>query len=501
MTKKWSRQQKAIFEWIRTGIGNLLIRARAGTGKTTTIIEAITYAIERSILLCAFNTDIADELSRRLTNPNATARTLHSVGNGIVFKNWGKVQVDKIRGRKLARAAITSIIKNKSPSFNIVNLVTELASKGKNIAPTCIHDKKPKALATLENIADSFDLRPKKEDAEAGWDDQIIIRAALKAMELALEKDGTIDYDDMIWLPVVNKWAYPRFDLIIVDEAQDLNSCQLKLAMMISRGRIVIVGDDKQAIYGFRGANAQTIDNLKKSLKAVELPLTITYRCPKKVVELANRFVKDFEAAPEAPAGIIDRNAYEEIFSEARPGNFIMSRTNAPLAKICLRLVRMGKRAIIRGRDIGDALITIIQDCKDGSMVIFHENLTRWERRMIESLQAQGDDIDEEKIDTIADRAATIRELSEGLTTTDELVARITNFFVYNRDADRVLGAAITCSTVHKAKGLESDRIFLAENTFREGRGSSEEDNIWYVGVTRTKHHLTWFTTPDSTAQ
>ena len=62
MTHKWSEQQESIFGWFREGEGNLVVRARAGTGKTTTIIEAITYAPEEKILLAAFNRKIADEL-------------------------------------------------------------------------------------------------------------------------------------------------------------------------------------------------------------------------------------------------------------------------------------------------------------------------------------------------------------------------------------------------------------------------------------------------------
>src|SRR5229473_2803675 len=97
----WSAQQLAIFEWFRNGKGNLVIRARAGSGKTSTIIEGITYASEQSIMLCAFNKRIATELGGRLRNPRAEAKTLHALGFGLVRNNWSGIRTDEDRGENL----------------------------------------------------------------------------------------------------------------------------------------------------------------------------------------------------------------------------------------------------------------------------------------------------------------------------------------------------------------------------------------------------------------
>src|SRR5512137_30735 len=103
---KWSDQQENIFGWAKEGEGNLVVRARAGTGKTTTIIEAINYAPEQSILLAAFNKKIAEELKTKLKNPKAEAKTLHSVGCGFVYRNWQGAQLDNDRGERLARRSL-----------------------------------------------------------------------------------------------------------------------------------------------------------------------------------------------------------------------------------------------------------------------------------------------------------------------------------------------------------------------------------------------------------
>jgi len=71
MDRVWSAQQEAIFGWFGSAGGNLVVRARAGTGKTTTILEGIGRAPEGKILLCAFNKRIAEELQTKVRNPAA----------------------------------------------------------------------------------------------------------------------------------------------------------------------------------------------------------------------------------------------------------------------------------------------------------------------------------------------------------------------------------------------------------------------------------------------
>src|SRR5580658_7297407 len=111
-TRVWSPQQQAIFQWFERGSGNLVVRARAGTGKTTTIIEALAHAPESKILLAAYNKSIAEELSSRLTR--GEAKTSHGVGFAFVRQQWKGVRVDADRGYNLAKAALTNAIDGQS---------------------------------------------------------------------------------------------------------------------------------------------------------------------------------------------------------------------------------------------------------------------------------------------------------------------------------------------------------------------------------------------------
>jgi superfamily I DNA/RNA helicase len=480
-TRSWSKQQEAIFRWFAGGSGNLVVRARAGTGKTTTILEATGHAPEEDIVLCAFNKRIADELKTKLANPRASARTLHSIGNGIVMRYWGHVRIDADRGIRLALKAAGGAAAPEP----MAKLVYKLAGLGKNMAPDG-------DIGTLVRIADAYDCVPDEEwETEEGWGVGRVAECASRAMALACEKDGTIDFDDMVYLPVRQKWAHGRFGMVVVDEAQDMNLTQLLLAQKVCRkgGRIVVVGDDRQAIYSFRGADAGSIDRLKTELGATELPLTITYRCPKVVVEYARRLVPDYMAAPSAPEGKMETIGASKLVGEALPGDFILSRSNAPLAKVCLRLLRSGKRARIEGRDIGKGLVALVKKMGAKSIPQFMEKVTRWEARTIARIEAQGRESTEAKVDAIKDQADTLRELAEGLSGPAELVARIESLFAGNG------GAAVVCSSVHRAKGLETDRVFILSKTLYcngKRQGDLEEANIEYVAVTRAKAILTW---------
>lgn len=476
-----STQQVAIFNWFKAEKGNLVVRARAGTGKTTTILHAITHAPEGRILLAAFNKKIAEELKSKLRNPKAEAKTLHSVGFGLVLRNWNGVKPDEGRGLRLARAAA-----GMSCPDPIVRLVAKLASKAKGMLPA--------TTAEMVAIARDFDLTPDDEWAEEGWNVESVARLAFDAMKAATRRDGTIDFDDMVYLPIANGWTRPMYDMVVVDEAQDMNAAQLRLATGVCQktGRIVVVGDDRQAIYGFRGADSNSLDRLKGALNATELGLTTTYRCPTKVVAYAAKLVPDYQAAPNAPEGQISEIDYSELAEQVGPGDFVLSRKNAPLVRTCLSILRLGKKAKVEGRDVGTQIINLVNKLGRTNKTVpaLLTAVSKWAETRIAALSGGDAEAAEPKVQEISDTAETIRVLAEDLTGIPELVARIKDLF-----ADDVSGAFVVCSSIHRAKGRETDTVYLLRDTLYPGRGgraNREEANIEYVGVTRAKKHLVW---------
>src|SRR5262249_35443957 len=178
-------------------------------------------------------------------------------------------------------------------------------------------------------------------------------------------------------------------DIVSVGGAQDMTVAQLEIANGLCRGSVVIVGDDRQAIYDFRGADSGSLDRLKTELNADELPLNTTYRCGKAIVELAQRYVPDFEAGEGNGEGSVTNLAITKLSSEAALGDFILSRANAPLVSVAMSLLRAGKRARIKGRDIGKGLISLVNKLKARSVPELLMKLNVWQEREITRLEAR----------------------------------------------------------------------------------------------------------------
>lgn len=373
----WSDQQSRVFDWFATGTGNLIVRARAGTGKTTTIIEAINHAPEDRIILCAFNKRIAVELANRMGNPAAEAKTLHAIGLQAVTSYWGR---GRIADRSDRADALTDTVCGQRVPLAVKRLVSTLHTKAREIAPLATD------VAHLIDLAEAFECEPDREWEDAGFTTERVCGYALEAMDLAAaskpEKTG-IDFADMIYLPIRNKWLRPQYGLVVVDEAQDMTAAQLMMARGICAGRIAIVGDDRQAIYAFRGADSESLDRLKVELNATELGLNTTYRCGRSIVAHAARIVLDFFSAKEAHEGEVRHlSSVNAMVAEAGPGDFILSRKNAPLAGVAMACVRAHKRVVISGRDIGAGLIALVDKLTKGnagrSVPLFLQKLESW---------------------------------------------------------------------------------------------------------------------------
>lgn len=489
----WSIEQTNIFNWFETsrvlvpgkdsaGVHSqhLIVRARAGTGKTTTICEGVERAKDGKILMAAFNKSIAKELESRLRNPRVEAKTLHGLGFAFLRREYRNVNIDDNRATDLTKRVIGS---DNVPD-SIAKLVTNLHTKGREVEPFAAI----RGPNQLIDVALRFNLVPDDGQEEDGWTLNRVCDMAHKAMQFAMERPTSIDFADMIFLPLVLKLVRPWFNMVVVDEAQDMTVSQLALARGACKrdGRICVVGDNCQAIYGFRGADSGSLDRLKQELSAAELTLNITRRCPKKVVSLAAELVPDFVAAPEAPEGEIVRMDAGKMLAEAREGDFILSRTNAPLIKVCMALLKQGRRARIKGRDIGKGITSIIRKYPNNSVKDMLATIGEvFPKMMSNARETLSETAAEERCNFLQDQWDVIVALSDDAVSINEVIARCEDLFA--DDAER---QAIMCSSVHKAKGLEANNVYLLEGTFRKTFPGSEESNIRYVAITRAKCRL-----------
>lgn len=478
-TRQWSDEQKDIFAHFERGQGNLIVDAVAGSGKTTTIIEGVRRAPERNPLVCAFNKKIADELNSRLSDSYATAKTLHSLGYGMIRRQWRGMPVAKDSERQ---EMLTNVVTEKDTPRQIKRLVSLLHTKAREMCPLDYNE------AVLQGLAMRFDYVP--DDGWRQYDLDYVVTAAKRAIDHAAtetpQRDIGIDYADMVFLPLAWNLTSKDYDLVVVDEAQDMTMAQLEIAERVCNGRICIVGDRHQAIYGFRGADTASLDRLKRKLSALELPLTTTYRCGTSIVERAQRLVPHIQAMQGAPAGqVVYPTEYDRMMTEAAAGDFILSRINAPLVTVTLSLLRQGKRARMAGRDVGAGIMAILKRIKvfEGTPLdVALNRLDEWEKTTCSRLAAYG------QLDLLArtrDQADMIRAFVANADTAREMLDKMFWLFSDVKEADQII-----CSSVHKAKGLEADRVWLLqESLYRRGE-TEEEKCIEYVAITRAKQTL-----------
>lgn len=456
-------QQAVIDDCARPAGDHFVVRARAGSGKTSTILNAIERVPRGlSVLVCAFNSKIKNELARKIDERGlfADVQTLHSYG----FRQCGRMQIDH---SKLRRHSEPVLIGAPSEYAQSVRKAVSLA-KGK----LCVERQEVINLIS----AHTLDVPP-SDEARFAEDVLTIMRACYTDKEC-------IDFDDQIWLPVMRKSRVWQYDRVFIDETQDLNLAQIRLAQMACRpnGRIVAVGDNRQAIYAFRGADSRAMARIIDELNGYTLPLSVSYRSGKNIIREAQKWVPDIEWAPHAEDGFVGRCNESEMVKNATRGDFVVSRKNAPLVKACLQFMREGRPAFVLGQDVSADLSALVIRSKARTVAKLLDWIDNWEEKQIKKATSKNPDAD---VQRIADAAECIRALSENEETVDDVRAKLRTLFDdCDHDSKR-----ITLMSTHKAKGLEADRVWMLRDTYLQRQGE-EEENLAYVATTRAKSEL-----------
>lgn len=467
----WSVFQQAIFDEIANGSGNLHVEAKAGAGKTSTIVEGFYHMpAGKTALMCAFAKPIQMELEKRAPK-NVVVKTLHSIGLAACKKYLPKLRPGRdgidSKGDKL----FGYIKADRGDDKETWDLRANLA-KAVTLAKGYLAEQP----SEIDEIIDRHDIDTCGDPRDA------FIASVIKVMQATLADTAWIDFDDMIWMPNVLKMKLDQYDFVFIDEAQDLNAAQINMALnsCSDTGRVISVGDSRQAIYAFRGADSEAINNIVSRMNSKVLPLSVTYRCARSIVEIAQSIVPDLEAAPDAEPGHVEDIKESNVEQLIGPGDFILSRTNAPLVGWCLSLIRASIPANIKGRDLGKNLLSMIKSSQATDINSFLSWLEEWKATEIERLTLLKRDAS-----VPTDKAECLELLCDGAKSLQDVKSRIDRLFYEGEDdKDRVI-----LSTTHKAKGLERDRVFMLNKTYHPGK-SVEEDNLYYVAVTRARKSL-----------
>lgn len=469
-------QENFITEICTKDGGNIVLIAVAGSGKTFIIVYALRYT-HGDVIFLAFNKAIAETIKRKAPKGKVCS-TLHSLGNSAL-SNYLHYQ-PRLEDKK--KMGIAKEFFPDDEDGVLRSGLVNLASKCQNTLTD------PNDQSAILGLIDRYNI-----DFSNGENGNGNEARAIEALPILLKECMTrtrvVDFDDMVWLPIVLNIPIPKYDWVLVDEGQDLNKANTELILRARKpdGRIVIVGDPAQSIYGFRGADTNAIPSLIERLNAKEMPLSITYRCPRSHVELAQQLVPHLEAAPWAePGEIVENLPRDNAVSIMVDGDLVMCRTNAPLVKLCYQLIRAKKKATIQGRDIGQGLLQLIDKLKPKDLDNLLEKLEAYRWREMTKLQRMGR---ENSIQSLEDKCECIIALCEDLENLSELRASIENIFT-----DKVTG--IILSSVHRAKGLEADTTFILKPELMpfpkatKLEDMKQELNILYVALTRAKKSM-----------
>lgn len=462
-----------------------IIEAVAGSGKTTTLVQALE-RVKHSAIFLAFNKSIAEELKRRVPR-HVQARTFHSLCFRPVLEATGAKDVNTSKLMQLSKFEMPMAEGSMYGAF-----ARKLVGLARSDGLGCL---KPASEEAFLALVEQHDLTLEHEQAtiEKG------VKWAQKLLE-ASNESKEIDFDDLLYFAVLKGIALPKFQWVFVDEAQDTNAIQRAILRKIlaEGGRLVAVGDPAQAIYGFRGADSNALDLIGSEFSpCVRLPLSVTYRCPTKVVEMAKAYVPAIVAREGAPEGQVDNFDTKWKLTDLGSHDLVVCRYTKPLLDLGYRLMRAKIPLRIMGKDIGESLISLIKKCDGGTgMEDFLGALERWETRESEKALAKGN---EAKAEAIHDKAGALSMLATSLPeaerTTAALVGVIQLLFTDQN-------SRICLATIHKAKGLESETVWWLNPSGCPSRWAKkpwqqqQERNLMYVAVTRAKQRLAMIELP-----
>ncbi len=536
-------EQEQIFDFVRNGTGHGIIDAVAGAGKTTTIMECARFAVDPSkVLFCAFNTSIAREIERKFRQqgmPEVVVKTIHALGYQILRENNDfasrlEFREDKYRTliksegvQQKLRPYVKELLSlhgldprhtdsrkafaRKNLLFRLERRLLEINQKHRSIL------NGPK-FSAFEEMVRHYGIFSHPEEVSKTFRDELELyhamsRILLKAGTEMAANSQIIDFTDMIYLPFV--WqlnAATRYDWIFIDECQDLSKAQFAVAAKHGKvgSRILAVGDPRQSIYGFTGADVESFDRVKRMTRATELPLTTCFRCPTSVITLAQEIRPDIVGA-KAATGTVSTIEIDDVLELARPNDLIISRFRAPILLLIFDFIDNNVKVRVAEDEANEFIGELKMLFKKGELqasikrrykgfaalreTVFARNMWVIRQNAAKIAKAAEREIFlESETEYLEKRLAFLHKKYEKwhkrCTTVAAVLERIKAFVSAKKNA-------IKLSTIHRAKGLEENRVFILDYDqlpfSRQGQRDWEkvqEQNLKYVAITRARAEL-----------
>lgn len=291
-----------------------------------------------------------------------------------------------------------------------------------------------------------------------------------------------------------------RYAASLIKSVEHLEESKMVYSLNIGKNHTYVADGiaTHNCIYSFMGSDYRSFDELRKLPNTISLPLSISYRCSKNVVN----FVRRFNDRIEAKEGAVDGNVvYDARIEDIKDGDMVLCRMNAPLLQLYCELTKAGKTAYIRGKDVGANLVKVIDKTKEKRL---NKNLKEAGvfSKLYDKLLDEIDTVmnkhhvtfemamDDSEVSQQFDIIQALQAISTDMIATEELTTKIKTLF-----SDKKM-KGISLSTIHKAKGLEAENVFiccpslLPAKSAKEAWELQQETNLEYVAYTRAKNTL-----------
>lgn len=465
-------EQTAIYDFAQNDNRNLIVEALAGSAKTTVLVGIANLLKSTPMLALAFNVRIKKELEDRLPS-NCDCLTLNSLGH----RAWGSFIGSRAKvDRKKSYNILTECIKARPESEQKI-LWDEFAETLKVIGQAKTAGYVPVgAVSVGKTLITEDEFFSTRETILEDESEEIINEVLIESIRQSYT--GNIDFDDQIYMAACFPVSFPRYPLVLLDEAQDMSPINHKMIEKLNPKRLIAVGDSAQAIYGFRGATSDSMDRLKKKYDMESLPLTISFRCPRSVVKEAHSRCPEMRWPEWASDGEV--SLVKEWTASDLPDNaVILCRNNAPLYGIAIKLFQDGRRAEIVGNNISSGLLKVMKSLgkSDISSDLALAALDDWkEAAMKKSRNHSG----------VYDRYHCMRVFLENADTLHGAIMYMEKIFSQD--------SSIKLMTGHKSKGLEFPHVYIMDRDLILTEKHQEERNLLYVMQTRATETLTYCT-------
>ena len=526
-------------EAVSHGKGPMLIVAGAGSGKTRTLTERLTHLINSGvpavrIIAITFTNKAAEEMRSRIKSRVPFIGTFHSFGAKILRKEAGPLGRTK-----------NFVIFDADDSLKIIKKLLVSREVPTRYSP-------PKARYEISKIKNNL-IDPSELD---NW-----LMVAFNEYENELRRQNAFDFDDLIEKvvqlfrlhPEVRKIYQNKFNYILVDEYQDINLVQYVLVKLLGEGHrnLNVVGDDEQAIYGFRWSDFTNFLNFEKDWPEAKIvELGENYRSTATIVKAAaavignNKFQRPKDLwtrnDPGKPVKVIGaENAEEEaeaiardILKEQSKEFAILYRTNAQsraleqaLSFNSIPYEVFGGLKFYERKEIKD-LVAGLRYALNPRDELSRERLEKTFRRapareLVQNLPELAAKLSlieligfflkttsyfeflRAKFENANDRIENVSELIQFASTFKSLpdfLERISLLQPMDGLKANSPQRRVRLMTIHLAKGLEFDSVYVAgvgegliphQRSLASEAELEEERRLMYVAMTRAKYNLT----------